>query len=130
MARPKKRILVIDDQEVFLRAILPALRSMGYIVRTVSDCLDGLQILKHQVFDLVIVDMVMPQIGGLAVIKVIRKEHPNTSILAISGYYDKLSDLVNHEDIDGILPKPIGMEMLQSTLDRIFSNKIPLNCRG
>jgi YesN/AraC family two-component response regulator len=72
----------------------------------------------------------MPQIGGLAAIKVIRQEHPNTSILAISGYYDKLSDLVKDEDIDGILPKPIGMETLQSTLDRIFSNRMRLNCRG
>jgi CheY-like chemotaxis protein len=123
MVTRRRRILVIDDQEIFLRVISAALRSRKYAVRTVTDALDGIELLQREMFDLVIVDMMMPRIGGLLAIEVIRREHHDIPILVISGYYDKLSELLNRADIDGILSKPMNVKVLKSSLNDIFVKK-------
>jgi len=123
MTTRRRRILVIDDQEVFLRVISAALRSMKYAVTTVTDALDGIELLQREMFDLVIVDMIMPRIGGLLAIEVIRREHRDIPIVAASAYADKLSDLLNQADIDGILSKPINPRILKRTLNDIFLKK-------
>ena len=124
MSRLTKQILIIDDHEIFLKAIAAGLTSLGYAVRTASGGFEGIELLQHEIFDLVIVDMIMPEIGGMLVIRLIRQEHPELPILAISGYYDEVSNLLNGADIDGILPKPIRLERLKSTLDGIFLKRM------
>ena len=123
MGGPKKRILVIDDQQVFLRSIAAVLRSLGYAVKTVAEGFSGIELLQREKFDLVIVDMIMPEVGGLVVMEVIRQEHPKIPILAISGHYDKLLNAVKAADIHGILPKPVRLKTLEITLNNVFSKK-------
>ena len=123
MGALKKRILVIDDQPIFLSAISVQLRSLGYTVKTASNGLEGIRLLHREKFDLVIVDMIMPEIGGTLVINVIRQEHPGIPILATSGYYDKLSNVLEDMEIEGILPKPIRFKDLRTTLDKTLSDK-------
>ncbi|MBW2059816.1 MAG: response regulator [Deltaproteobacteria bacterium] len=119
----KKRILVIDDHEAFLESISAQLRYLRYAVRTTSNSLEGIHLLRREGFDLAIVDMIMPEVGGLIVINVIRQEHPRLPILVTSGYHGKLVDVLKDEQIEGVLPKPIRLKSLMNTLNGIFSGK-------
>lgn len=130
MNRRRKSVLVIDDDQVCLKAIAAMVARLGYTTEATADGFHALHLLENQTFDLVIVDMVMPEIGGLLLTKLIRQQHPRTPILAVSGYYDKVSRAVGAPDIDAILPKPLNLETLRSALYDIFlktkSTELPL----
>ena len=128
MSRSRKRILVIGDQQLFLHTISRQLNSLGYTARTASSAYDGIETLLHEQFDLVMVDLMMPEVGGLLAIRAIRQEHPAIPILVVSGYYDKLHDTLHGTKIDGMLPKPIRLETLRRTLREILSKKSRRNC--
>ena len=121
MEQTKKRILIIDDDSVVLSVISDLVSFLGYDVKVTTEGLDGIDLLDRETFDLVIVDMIMPQVGGLALSKVIRQESPQIPILAISGYYDKLVDTVQTPDVDAILPKPVVLETLKATLNDMLA---------
>jgi len=123
LAMAKKRILVIDDQEPFLDVMSSMLTRLRYDAVSVSDCFHALYLLSKETFDLVIVDMMMPQVGGLLFIKLMRQEQPKTPILAVSGYCDKLANILEMTEVDAILPKPIRLDRLRMTLNDIFLKK-------
>jgi CheY-like chemotaxis protein len=123
MDGPKKRILIIDDEETVLSTMSDLLTFLGYDVRATSEPLDGLELLQRERFDLIIVDMIMPQVGGLALSKVIRREKPQIPILAISGHYEKLIGAVRKPEVDVILPKPVPLDTLKTTLNDLFMVK-------
>jgi CheY-like chemotaxis protein len=123
MDGPKKRILIIDDEETVLSTMSDLLTFLGYDVRATSEPLDGLELLQRERFDLIIVDMIMPQVGGLALSKVIRREKPQIPILAISGHYEKLIGAVHKPEVDVILPKPVPLDTLKTTLNDLFMVK-------
>ena len=123
MDQSKKRILIIDDDKTVLSVMSDLLAFLGYDVSATAGGLDGIDLLQRERFDLVIVDMIMPQVGGLALSKVIRQEKPQVPILAISGHYEKLLSTVHRPDVDAILPKPVNLETLRRTLDDMFLKK-------
>jgi CheY-like chemotaxis protein len=123
MDQSKKRILIIDDDEAVLSVMSDLLAFLGYDVRATSEGLDGIDLLQREMFDLVIVDMIMPQIGGLALSKVIRQERPETPIVAISGHYEKIISTVHRPEVDAILPKPVNLETLKTTLNDMLAEK-------
>jgi CheY-like chemotaxis protein len=123
MNQAKKRILLIDDDETVLEVISGLLRSLGCDVKSTSEALDAIDLLEQKTFDLVITDMIMPQVGGLALTKVIRQEQPQLPIVAISGHYEKLIHTVHKPDVDAILPKPVTLETLRRTLNAVFPKR-------
>jgi CheY-like chemotaxis protein len=127
VAVQKKRILLIDDQKPFLDVMSAMLTRLRYDSKTVSDCFQALNLLENEVFDLIIVDMVMPQIGGMVFIELIRGQQPMTPILVVSGYCEKLTKTLEVADVDGILPKPIRLAKLRTTLNEIFSKRARLS---
>ena len=123
MGQPTKRILIIDDDEQTLSVMSDLASFLGYHVKATTEALDGVELLHRETFDLVIVDMIMPEVGGLALSRVIRQEHPGIPILAISGYYEKLASSVRRPDVDAILSKPVTLEILRATLNDMFAEK-------
>lgn len=123
MDQPKKRVLIIDDDKTALSVISDLVTFLGYDVKATPEGLNGIDLLQQEPFDLVIVDMIMPQVGGLALTKVIRQEKPHIPILAISGYYEKLISTVRKPDVDPILPKPLTLGALKTTLNDMLAGK-------
>jgi CheY-like chemotaxis protein len=78
-------ILVIDDEPAIRKALRRVLESAGYSVRTAIDGADGLNKLKSCAADIVITDIIMPNVHGVDAIKAIVQEFPNIRIIAISG---------------------------------------------
>ena len=83
---PKIKILIVDDDNT-VADILKDLLSDG--ARSVYVCYDGLaaieSIQKHS-YDLIIVDLVMPGVGGLEVLKFAKKSNPDVIVIIITGY--------------------------------------------
>jgi CheY-like chemotaxis protein len=79
-------ILVIDDDKLVREATQILLRAKGYDVSGVADGKSGIEAMRSGQFDLVIVDLFMPDMDGLQVIKAIRQFRPSTPMIAASGF--------------------------------------------
>jgi DNA-binding response OmpR family regulator len=79
------RILVIDDQAHVRAALAVALRANGFDVLVVEDANSGLREFEAAHFDLAIVDVYMPDVDGVKLIKLLRDRSPGLPIIAMSG---------------------------------------------
>ena len=85
----KKRILLIDDEVPVKDFMKKILTRSGYVVFTASDGKEAIEMLETLYVDLIILDMHMPNMNGLDVLRHIRKhELTNKPVLMVSGYHD------------------------------------------
>jgi signal transduction histidine kinase len=83
------RILVVDDEEKIRKSLSGLLHDNGYDVMTAGSGSECLEILSSQHIDLVILDIVMPEMSGIDVLKKIKEKNKDTEVIMISGYADK-----------------------------------------
>ncbi|MCG3216374.1 MAG: response regulator, partial [Candidatus Heimdallarchaeota archaeon] len=106
-------ILLVDDDSYVLEILKEMLERMDYNVWIASDGKEGLE--KYDIkVDLIITDLIMPEMGGKQFIQEIRKQNPDAKIIALTGYYN----LPIPEDVI-ILFKPVTRAKLESTINSI-----------
>jgi DNA-binding NtrC family response regulator len=120
----KLQILVVDDSKETVDGLKNYL-SRNYMVHTAYNGLDALKVFerKRQSLDLVITDMVMPDIGGVALISMIRAKSPTTPIIAITGWGPHPSALATEAKADTVLNKPFDLEELDSSISKLLPPK-------
>ncbi len=79
----KKRILVIDDEPNLLEVIRLRLEANDYEVLTAQDPLAGLEIAKEEMPDLIIMDVIMPKVNGLRLLRILKREDETKDIPVI-----------------------------------------------
>jgi DNA-binding NtrC family response regulator len=80
------KILVIDDEEVVRLSYLRALSAEHYNVATVKNGQDALQMMGAHPFDVVLLDLRMPGMDGMTVLKMIKERWPESEVIIITGY--------------------------------------------
>ena len=80
-----KRILVMDDDPATRLAIRAVLEPSGYEVAEAADGEEGMESQRRQPADLAIVDILMPKKEGIETIRELRRDFPETKIIAVSG---------------------------------------------
>ena len=78
-----KKILVVDDNVDSIMILRSILESQGYSVRTAQSGLDALDLLTHEVPDLVLLDVMMPQMSGIEVLERIKTTHATSRVPVI-----------------------------------------------
>lgn len=109
----KKRILLVEDEETLLQGIKMNLELEGYAVSTATDGRMALKTFKAERFDLVVLDVMLPEIDGFQVCETIRIEDNVTPILMLtakSSGQDRITGL--KKGADDYLPKPFNLEEL------------------
>src|SRR5438128_4670738 len=86
MVSPKPKILVVDDEPNVLLTMAAILRQEGYDVDEANGGKVALEALARQRYDLVLTDLNMPQVDGMAVLEAVQKRAPSTVTLVITGY--------------------------------------------
>jgi len=81
----KGSVLVVDDEPAVRQALVRVLESAGYAVRVAPNGVDAVAALREEPADIVITDIIMPQLNGVETIRTIARDHPQTRIVAISG---------------------------------------------
>jgi len=80
------RVLVVDDEQLVRDLLVSYLNSLGFVVETAQDGLEGLEKYTEGDFDLVITDLSMPNMDGLQLMKELREIDEETVVLMITGY--------------------------------------------
>lgn len=86
MTEDRQAILVVDDEEVARDNLAHALRKEGYVVVTCADGSAVLTALARQPFDLLLTDLRMPGIDGMALLEECRAHYPHTKVILLTGY--------------------------------------------
>ena len=122
MDKPYK-LLIIDDNKEILNALYDFLSKRKYDVVSASDGLDGLKLIEteKQGFDLVITDLVMPNISGVGLISIIKKKFPDTPVIAITGWGEHPEALATEAQADRILEKPFELSELDTLIRELLS---------
>jgi len=120
----RHKLLVIDDSEQFVD-ILNSFLSQKYDVMTAYKGLDGLKAFEaHEgKIDLVITDLVMPEISGVGVISVIKKKYPGTPVIAITGGGEYPVAVAMEADADVVLKKPFEFVDLDRHVTELLAKK-------
>ena len=115
-------ILLVDDEETLRTVISEVLESLGYTVLQAGNGKDALSIVASQQINLVITDIIMPEMGGIELAHEIRKLQKSTPIIFVTGY-DREQALVMSEEIKHslILNKPFEFESLSQTIRKLLS---------
>ena len=82
----KTKILVVDDEEVVRLSYLRTLSGERCKVEMVRDGKGALQIMGQQPFDVVLLDLRMPEMDGLTVLKTIKEKWPESEVIIITGF--------------------------------------------
>ena len=110
-----KRILVIDDEAMIRSIFKRFFIGQGYAVNCAENGEKGLAILEDFLPDLVITDIMMPDVDGLEVVQSIRSNHPHIPVLVISGGIHSVpEDSPRVDDRAGckVFYKPINLDKL------------------
>ena len=114
-------ILVIDDEKVVLSVIETALTTFGYRVEVAGDGWEGIRKFDEGFYDIVITDLIMPNMDGGGVVDHIRKSNrKQTPIIGISG----TPWLLNKVDVDRVLPKPFRIQALLDSVKNLASSSL------
>jgi len=111
----QKRILIVDDEEDIQKLLKIRLEQEGFIVLVAGDGKEGIRLAELEMPDLIILDIMMPNIDGYSCLKEIRRiqKTKNMPILMMSGKEEeKVRDLFAFQKISGYIEKPFELDNL------------------
>lgn len=114
-------VLVVDDNILDRKYIKYLIENnLGYESQTAKDGIDALKKLKQRPFDLVITDLLMPNMEGIELIEKIYSLYPKTLIVTISGGNPYYLYITKKLGVDGIFTKPIDTSKFLKTIRDIL----------
>ncbi len=116
-----KRILVVDDEENARIALSKILAREGYDVASAGNGYEALSYLRGQEVELIITDINMPEMNGMAFLRELNRSHPASNVIMITAYgevesYIEAMNLGAYEYIN----KPVKLEELNRIINKIF----------
>ena len=121
----KQKLLIIEDNQEILAGLYNFLTKRKYQVATASDGLEGLKMFEteKQGYDLVITDLVMPNISGIGVISILKEKCPDTPVIAITGMGEHPESLAIEANADVVIEKPFDLAELESHITDLLAKK-------
>jgi CheY-like chemotaxis protein len=114
----QQKILVVDDNEMIRDLLERMLIHLGYKVAMAKNGQEAIDMLREDTaqFDIIIVDLIMPQVDGLACFEEIKSLNPNVPVIISSGAANK--DSLFGKGLSAYLEKPYTIEKVKETLEK------------
>jgi CheY-like chemotaxis protein len=107
------KILIAEDDGAVRSFVARALRLQGHLVTTVDDGLQALEALEVDSFDLLLTDIVMPGMDGIALALKVSRDYPDLPILLMTGYSAERQRAHNLDELIGrVLVKPFSLQQV------------------
>jgi CheY-like chemotaxis protein len=132
MIDKKFTILVVDDSDIIRQTLAKFFED--YVVEVIS-CLDGLEGIQkalHHLPNLIFLDLMMPNLDGVKMLKVIKviDDLKNIPVIVISGNTSKANVLLAMESgADKVIPKPLQKEVIINSVNEILGSEILSNAK-
>jgi len=123
MKRP--RILLVDDEVAFANNLLKLLSKRGYDVVVVYNGADAVNMVGEKEFDVIILDMKMPGMDGIATLKEIKKKAPLVEVVILTGHGSVESGIEGMQlGAFDFLMKPVSIDDLQEKVSEAYRRKL------
>jgi DNA-binding NtrC family response regulator len=118
------RILVVDDEEIVIRSCLRILGEGGYELDSAPDGLEALRKVEESPFDILVLDIMMPKLGGLEVLQRVKESHPDIDVIMITGL-SEIDTAVRAMKLGAFdyLPKPFDPDELRLVVQRALERR-------
>ncbi len=118
----KSRILVVDDEDTLRTVLSQELKGEGYEVDTAADGQIAIDTLKNKQFELILLDIKMPNVNGFEVLKYIKQNHPKLKVIMLTGFAD-LKNAIESKKLgaEDFVSKPYDLVDLITTIERVLS---------
>ena len=124
MSQVTLRIPRPDDEIDMLRPHILYLRGKGYEVEAVSNGEDAVRYAQEKRFDVVLLDEMMPGMGGLATLEAIKQSHPTLPVIMITkSEEDHLMDQALGRQISDYLTKPVNPSQIHLAIKKVFESE-------
>ncbi len=116
------RVLLVDDEPVFVETMSKVLKARGYGVGAAAGGVEALEELRFNRYDVVVLDLRMPGMDGIETLERIRKQDPLLPVILLSGHADmsKAVEAMQHGAVDYMLkPAPVDKlcERIRSAIE-------------
>jgi signal transduction histidine kinase/ActR/RegA family two-component response regulator len=123
-------VLLVEDHDINRKLAEIMLQRMGHRYETANDGRQALERLAQASFDVVLMDVMMPEMDGITALRLLREKE------ALSGHHTKVLMVTAHamtgdkerflaEGADGYVSKPMSQAALQKEMDRVLGNRLP-----
>jgi len=121
---PKGRILAVDDQRYFRELLEGMLIDAGFEVQTAAGAEEALLVLERSAFDILLTDLVMPQMDGNELVHRVKQRNPDQDIVVVTGVVDvKAAVDAMKLGASEYLLKPFDRETLTNTLESVLQSR-------
>lgn len=109
----KLRVLIVDDEEELVHALVERLHLREIDAQGVTTGVEALERIRSEQFDVVLLDVKMPGLGGLKVIRKIKQQWPRLQVILLTGH-SSAEDAQNGKNLGAYeyLQKPVNIEDL------------------
>ena len=119
-------VLIIDDDTQFNQMLKSALEIKGYEVETAANGKEGKALYQNKKYDVIITDIIMPDVDGYEVILDLRRMGMSDRTIAVSGGGRTAADdylvTAQHFDVAATFNKPIDLQALRDKVDEIIKS--------
>lgn len=117
------KMCIIDDEVGIIDEVKDFFQEEGYEVSTADCGKDGIQLIKAVKPDLLILDIKLPDMSGLNVLRICKEESPDTKVIVMTGYVDQgIIDEAESLGRDAFLQKPFNLVLLVDEIERVLGN--------
>ena len=116
-----KKILIIDDEEGIVEEVVDFLEEEGFDVKSADMGKPGIELFREFQPDLLLLDMKLPDMSGIEILELVKKESPLTKVIVNTGYVDQdLIDRAEELGRDAFLQKPFDLMFLIEEVNRVL----------
>jgi DNA-binding NtrC family response regulator len=80
-----EKVLIVDDEKGFLDVLAERMQSRGMEVTTAASAKEALQKLEKESFDAIVLDLMMPEMGGIEALQRIKEKSPDSEVILLTG---------------------------------------------
>ena len=117
-------ILIVDDEEGLRKLAAEFLSMDGYTVHCADGHIEALEILKNKQIDLMLSDVVMPEMNGYQLSSIVKQLYPSVKIQLVSGHVDSTSITFINKDLHkNLIQKPYSYYVLKNKIRSLLNDK-------
>ncbi|MBI4226818.1 MAG: response regulator, partial [Candidatus Omnitrophica bacterium] len=121
MAPPRHKVLIVDDEVEVTYALQAYFQKKGYEMVMAFGGAQAIAQVEQGPVDLVLLDVMMPEVNGVEVLRHLRGRQPDTRVIVITAYDDEYRGVVEQIGVHAFLNKPFGIEQLTQTIEGVLA---------
>jgi DNA-binding NtrC family response regulator len=122
-----EKVLIVDDDKAFLAILAERMQNRGMEVSTAESAAAALKMLEKETYDAVLLDLMMPEMGGIEALQIMRKKQPEVQVIFLTGH-PSVSKGVEAMKLGAMdfIPKPVDMNELTEKIHQAKAGRMIL----